>query len=121
MTKQEMIEQLADLAVRRGDYRRGSKNYAAYLATLEALSETDLADRLRTETEHDAELEQLRKSAKNRQPESDVNWKKENSKVIAVRLMTKGDADILAAIEGKQAAQELRRLIRLGIEADKNK
>ena len=48
-----------------------------------------------------------------------TEWDKNNSEKITIRFMHKGDADILFALEGKQKATEVKRLIRLGIEAEK--
>ena len=53
--------------------------------------------------------------------EAKKQWQKENSCHLSIRLMNKGDADIISALEGKQKATEVKRLLRLGIEADKEK
>lgn len=118
MNNNSKIQALADFAVRRGDYRYGSKNYEAYVASLLALSPDEIDMKYAAEAEQDLEREKKKSEALNRDPETQTKWAKENSKLIAVRMMTKGDADILAALEGKQISQEVRRLLRLGIAAD---
>ena len=53
---------------------------------------------------------------------SKTKWDKENSVMVSMRLMTKGDADIIAAIEGKAKQTEIKRLLRIALEAErKNK
>ena len=54
-----------------------------------------------------------------------TKYDKENSVVIAMRLMFKSDADILNHLNGAKAMgvkrqTEIKRLIRAGIEAEKN-
>lgn len=120
MNRNTKILALADFAVARGDYRRGSKNYENYVASLMELS-TDEIDR-RYAQEYASEIE--REKTKNSKPietEKMAEWRRNNSKVVTLRLMHKGDADIIAALEGKQATQEIRRLLRLGIAADQAK
>lgn len=125
MTKTATIQALADLAVKRGDYRAGSRNYEAYLKSLLELPWEEIERRYKEETGQAAAVketaEKVKKSDVFHEYDSQAQWRNVNSKVISLRLMTKGDADILAAIEGKQATQEIRRLIRLGIEADRER
>lgn len=117
------IQALADMAVKRGDYRAGSRNYEAYVKSLLELSVEEIDRRYTEEVEQAAAVEKtaakVKKSDVFHEYDSQAQWRSENSKVYHIRLMTKGDADILAALDGKQAAQEIRRLIRLGIDADR--
>ena len=118
MNNNAKIQALADFAVRRGDYRYGSKNYEAYVSSLMALSPDEIDVKYTSEAEQDAEREKAKKAALNREPKSQTNWTKNNCKQVTIKFMFKGDADILAALEGKQTNQEIRRLLRLGIAAD---
>lgn len=57
--------------------------------------------------------------------ERKTKWDRENTVQVSMRLMKKGDADILEYLEGCEILglkkqKELRRLIRAGIEAEKN-
>lgn len=45
-------------------------------------------------------------------------WQKENSIIFSIRLFKTTDADIIAALDGKQKATELKRLVRLGLQFD---
>lgn len=47
-------------------------------------------------------------------PDSEAKkaWMKANSKVVACKLMLKGDADILAFLQGKQAATVIKAALR---------
>ena len=121
MDKDTKIQALADFAVKRGDYRRGSKNYEEYVATLLEMPQEEIDARYDAESAQEAEREKTKSGALNREPKSQSRWSQENSKLIAVRMMTKGDADILDALEGKNVPQEIRRLLRLGIAADQAK
>lgn len=125
MNHNTRIQALADLAVKRGDYRVGSRNYEAYIKSLLELSPEEIESRYDEEFKQAEEAEKTTQKAKKSDVfkiyDSQEQWRIENSKVYHIRLMTKGDADILSALEGKQAAQEIRRLIRLGIEADRQK
>ena len=118
MNNNAKIQALADFAVRRGDYRYGSKNYEAYVASLLALSPDEIDVKYTSEAEQDAEREKSKKAALNREYQSQTDWRKNNCKQVTIKFMFKGDADILAALEGKQTNQEIRRLLRLGIAAD---
>lgn len=123
MNHNTKIQALADLAVKRGDYRAGSKNYEAYIKSLLELSVDEIDRRYEEETRQAAAVEKtaakVKKSDVFHEYDSQAKWRNNNSRQINIRFMTKGDADILAALEGKQASQEIRRLIRLGIEADR--
>lgn len=60
-----------------------------------------------------------------KESEKKTKWDKENSVTITMRLMYKSDADILERMAGCKALgvkprTELKRLIRLGMEAEKN-
>ena len=120
MNRHTKIQALADFAVARGDYRRGSKNYEAYVESLLNMSNEEIDNRYSKETAHDSERLQKKKEAKARETTRHKEWRQENSKLIAVRMMTNGDADILEALEGKNIPQEVRRLLRLGIAADQS-
>ena len=119
MNHNTRIQALADLAVKRGDYRAGSRNYEAYIKSLMELPVEEIERRYDAEVKQEEVRKKTKSSALSREPKSQTEWSKKNSKLIAVRMMEKGDADILAALEGKPTAQEIRRLIRLGIEADR--
>ena len=43
----------------------------------------------------------------------------QNTTFIGLKLNNKTDADILAALEGKAKQSEIKRLVRLGLEAEK--
>ena len=45
-------------------------------------------------------------------------WQKENTVIFSIRLFKTTDADILAALDGKQKATEIKRLVRLGMKFD---
>lgn len=49
---------------------------------------------------------------------SKTRYDKENSVMVGMRLMKKGDADIIGAIQGKKKQTELKRLIRIGLQHD---
>ena len=123
MNHNTRIQALADLAVKRGDFRAGSRNYEAYIKSLMELSVEEIERRYDAEVKQAEEAEKTTQKAKKSDVfkiyDSQEQWRSVNSKVYHIRLMSKGDADILAALEGKPTAQEIRRLIRLGIEADR--
>lgn len=123
MNHNTRIQALADLAVKRGDFRSGSKNYEAYIKSLLELPVEEIERRYDAEVKQAEEAEKTTQKAKKSDVfkiyDSQEQWRSVNSKVYHIRLMSKGDADILAALEGKPTAQEIRRLIRLGIEADR--
>lgn len=123
MNHNTRIQALADLAVKRGDFRSGSRNYEAYIKSLMELSVEEIERRYDAEVKQAEEAEKTTQKAKKSDVfkiyDSQEQWRSVNSKVYHIRLMSKGDADILAALEGKPTAQEIRRLIRLGIEADR--
>lgn len=121
MNRNTKILAVADFAVARGDYRRGSKNYEAYISSLMELPQEEIDRRYKTEVAREKERKQARQALLHRQPDSQTEWNKHNSWTVSVKLMSKGDADIIAALEGKQVSQEIRRLLRLGIAADQAK
>ena len=47
-----------------------------------------------------------------------TEWQKENTVIFSIRLFKSTDADILAALDGKQKATEIKRLARLGMKFD---
>ena len=49
---------------------------------------------------------------------SKTRYDNENSVMVGMRLMKKGDADIIGAIQGKKKQTELKRLIRIGLKHD---
>ena len=49
---------------------------------------------------------------------SKTKYDREHSVMVCMRLMKKGDADILKAIDGKPKQPELKRLIRIGLAHD---
>jgi len=54
--------------------------------------------------------------------EAEKKWKAENTVFIGLRFQKSTDADIIKAISGVKSKQgEIKRLIRLGLEAEKNK
>lgn len=53
------------------------------------------------------------------QSEAKQKWMKENSKVFGVRVMRNTEGDIFDYLEGKEAATEFKRGIRLLIEKEK--
>nr|DAE43871.1 MAG TPA: hypothetical protein [Caudoviricetes sp.] len=54
-------------------------------------------------------------------PDSEAKrqWMVQNTTFIGLKLNNKTDADILTALEGKPRQTEIKRLVRLGIEAEK--
>lgn len=54
-------------------------------------------------------------------PDSEAKrqWMAQNTAFIGLKLNNKTDADILAALEGKAKQSEIKRLVRLGLEAEK--
>ena len=52
------------------------------------------------------------------QSEAKQKWMKENSKVFGVRVMRNTEGDIFDYLEGKEAATEFKRGIRLLIEKE---
>ena len=53
------------------------------------------------------------------QSEAKQKWMKKNSKVFGVRVMRNTEGDIFDYLEGKEAATEFKRGIRLLIEKEK--
>ena len=55
-------------------------------------------------------------------PDSEAKrqWMAQNTTFIGLKLNNNTDADILAALEGKTRQTEIKRLVRLGLEAEKN-
>lgn len=47
-------------------------------------------------------------------------WMAENTTQISLKLNNKTDADILAALDGKSRQGEIKRLVRLGMEVERN-
>lgn len=45
-------------------------------------------------------------------------WTAENTTFIGLKLNNRTDADILAALEGKQKQTEIKRLVRIGLAAE---
>ena len=56
-----------------------------------------------------------------KQSEAKQNWMKEKSKVFGVRVMRKTEQDIFDYLEGKEAATEFKRGLRLLIAQEKEK
>ena len=46
-------------------------------------------------------------------------WDAENTTMVSLKLNNKTDADILSALEGKARQTEIKRLVRLGLLAEK--
>lgn len=46
-------------------------------------------------------------------------WAEENTTFVGLKLNNRTDADILEAIEGKLKQTEIKRLVRLGLDAEK--
>ena len=55
-------------------------------------------------------------------PDSEAKrqWMAQNTTFIAKKLNNNTDADILAALEGKARQTEIKRLIRKGLEVERN-
>ena len=47
------------------------------------------------------------------------NWEKENTTFIGLKLNNRQDADILAALDGKQKQTEIKRLLRIALQSEK--
>lgn len=56
-------------------------------------------------------------------PETEARrvWLSENTARVTIKLNVRTDGDILEALEGKQRSTEIKRLIRAGIQAEKQK
>ena len=54
-------------------------------------------------------------------PDSEAKraWTAQNTTFIGLKLNNNTDADILSALEGKARQTEIKRLVRLGMEAEK--
>lgn len=54
-------------------------------------------------------------------PESEARraWSAENTTFIGLKLNNRTDADILKALAGKPRQTEIKRLVRLGLDAEK--
>ncbi len=46
------------------------------------------------------------------EPKSQKRWMKENSKMVTVKLMNKGDADLIAFLDGKAKATVIKAALR---------
>ena len=46
------------------------------------------------------------------------DWTKANTTFIGLKLNNNTDADILSALDGKQKQTEIKRLIRIGLQAE---
>ena len=46
-------------------------------------------------------------------------WMRENTTHIGLKLNNRTDADILAALEGKQKQSEIKRLLRIALQSEK--
>lgn len=55
-------------------------------------------------------------------PESEARraWSAENTTQISIKLNNRTDEDILEALAGKPRQTEIKRLIRLGIDSERN-
>lgn len=47
------------------------------------------------------------------------DWMKANTTFIGLKLNNRRDADILEALEGKQKQSEIKRLLRIALQSDK--
>jgi hypothetical protein len=48
-----------------------------------------------------------------------IAWIKENTTHIGLKLNNRQDADILAALDGKQKQTEIKRLLRIALQSEK--
>lgn len=53
--------------------------------------------------------------------EAKKNWMKENTTVITMKLNNRRDSDILEALQGKQKQTEIKRLLRIALQSEKQK
>ncbi|MBQ7858057.1 MAG: hypothetical protein IJ351_05420 [Oscillospiraceae bacterium] len=51
--------------------------------------------------------------------EAKKNWMRENTTFIGLKLNNRTDADILAALEGKAKQSEIKRLLRIALQSEK--
>ena len=60
-------------------------------------------------------------AAKKRRTEANDAWKKANTVIFSIRLQNSTDADIIERLAGAKSRQgEVKKLIRLGMEAERN-
>lgn len=48
-------------------------------------------------------------------------WMKANTTVVTMKLNNKTDSDILEALQGKQKQTEIKRLLRIALQSEKQK
>ena len=53
--------------------------------------------------------------------EAKKKWMKENTSFIGLKLNHKTDSDILDALQGKQKQTEIKRLVRIALQSEKQK
>ena len=53
--------------------------------------------------------------------EAKKNWMKENTTFVGLKLNHNTDSDILEALQGKQKQTEIKRLLRIALQSEKQK
>lgn len=52
---------------------------------------------------------------------SKIRWEKENVTQVSIKLNHNTDSDILEALQGKQKQTEIKRLLRIALQSEKQK
>ena len=52
---------------------------------------------------------------------SKIRWEKENVTQVSIKLNRNTDSDILEALQGKQKQTEIKRLLRIALQSEKQK